>query len=101
MIIVIAKSQGIAAAVSGMVGDRLRPGQLVWASCSLDIRAVRQAIALAGGGAVAIGPYQFGLASGFVMLGLLVSLYQAAVPLGEALYEWQANAAAIGQVRDR
>lgn len=92
MIIVIAKSKRTATTIAEMLGDRLESGQLMWISWSPDIRAVREAIVLSGGRAVAIGRYQFGFVSGFVLCGLLVGLYQAAIPVGEALYEWQAGA---------
>ncbi|MGB3547115.1 MAG: hypothetical protein WBA17_09070, partial [Saprospiraceae bacterium] len=73
----------------------------MWTSRFPDIWAIWQAIALSGGGAVAIGRYQLSFASGCVLCGLLVGLYQAAIPVAEALYEWQSGAAAIGQSRDR
>ncbi len=78
MIIVIAKSKRRAAAVSEMVGDRIQDGQRIWTSKFLDIGAIWQAIALSGGGVVEIGRYQLGFASGFVLCGLLVGLYQSA-----------------------
>lgn len=84
MIIIIA-TKNSADEIAEALGDQRRSGQLAWVSSSVDIRAIRQAIALSGGWAIAISEFWLGVATGAVLSLLFVALFQQAVSLGEAL----------------
>ena len=83
--IIIISTRSSADEIAGTLGDQRRTGQLAWVSSSVDIRAVREAIALSGGGAIAISDFWLGVATGTVLSLLFVVLFQQAVSLGEAL----------------
>lgn len=58
MIIIIASTRSSAADIADALGDQRKAGQLIWVSNSPDIRAVRQAISLAGGRAFAVSEFR-------------------------------------------
>ena len=72
--IIIISTRSSADEIAGTLGDQRRTGQLAWVSSSVDIRAVREAIALSGGGAIAISSFWLGVATGAVLSLLFVTL---------------------------
>lgn len=91
--IIILSTRSSAAAIADGLGDQRKAGQLAWVSNSIDIRAVREVIALSGGRAIAVSQFQLGALAGAVLSLLLVVLYQQAGSLGEELYRLQSGIA--------
>ncbi len=91
--IIVVSTRSSAADIADALGDQRKESQLVWVSNSVDIRAVRQAIALSGGRAFALSEFQFGFLSGAVLSLLLVTLFQQAVSVGGEMYRLQAGTA--------
>lgn len=93
MIIVISLTRDSADEIAEALSDQRPSGQLAWVSNSVDIRAVRQVIALSGGRAIAISEFWLGCATGAVLSLLFVVLFQQAVSVGEELHRLQADTA--------